>query len=218
MLQCNDVCKTFTGGRGELEALRDIGDSRSFAAARACLGDRSPLVRSYAAVAVTVIDPSRARPLIRRAARDDRSSTARIGYLDALFTLGERKALGDLTRLLRSRQCSVRSAAANTLANLELRPAERAEVRRAIDAALAVESTVAARSNLEGARRVLGRRAAFKPIADGGLPPGADVSNREQMMDWVRGDRESHANVRPRTAGADLQAARAAVRPRRRGR
>jgi len=24
MLQCNDVCKTFTGGRGELEALRDI--------------------------------------------------------------------------------------------------------------------------------------------------------------------------------------------------
>ena len=141
-----------------LEALRDIGDARSFAAARACLRDRSPLVRSYAAVAVAIIDPSRARPLLRRAVLGDRSSIARIGYFDGLFALGQRDALGGLLRLLRSRQYRVRCAAANTVANLELTPAERTEVRRAVDAALAVESTIAARSTLETASRALRRR------------------------------------------------------------
>jgi len=201
-----------------LEALRDIGDPRSFAAARACLRDRSSLVRSYAAVAVAVIDPARARALLGRAVRNDRSSTARVGYVDALFTLGERERLGDLLKLLKSRQYRVRCAAANTLATLDLTTDECVVVRRAVGVALAVEPTIAARSSLKRALRVLRRRAVIQPRVDGGLPPGLDVSNREQMMDWIQSERESRGTVTARMAAAARRAARAAARPPRRAR
>jgi len=140
-----------------LEALRDIGDPRTFAAARACLRDGSPLVRSYAAVALAVLDGARARAILDRAAPLERSSTARVGFAEARLALGDRAALRDLLRLLRSRQYRVRCAAANILSDADLMAVERVEVRRAIDAALAVEPTVAARSTLEAARRRLGR-------------------------------------------------------------
>jgi HEAT repeat protein len=61
------------------EALRDIADPRSFAAVRRGLQDRSPLVRSSAAVAASLVDPVRARPILHCAVRRDRSSTAGVG-------------------------------------------------------------------------------------------------------------------------------------------
>jgi hypothetical protein len=74
-----------------------------------------------------------------------------------LFEMGERGALTDLLRLLKSRQYRVRCGAASTLANLELAATEHAQVRAAVDAALAIEPTVAACSSLESARRTLRR-------------------------------------------------------------
>jgi HEAT repeat protein len=138
-----------------IEALQDIGDRRSFAALRACVRDPNPIVRSYAAVAAAVVDPARARPLIRRLAAAERSSQARVGHAEALFRLGDRAALATLLRLVKSSPYRVRCAVANTLADMELTAIERAEAVRAVEAALAVESTVAARSRLETARRAL---------------------------------------------------------------
>lgn len=169
-----------------IEALQDIGDRRSFAALRACVRDSNPIVRSYAAVAAAVVDPARARPLIRRLAVAERSSLARVGVLEASFSLGDRTALGRLLRLLGSRQFRVRCAVANTLTDVELTAAERIGALRAVRAGLSIEATVAARSTMETARRALMRAA--RPTA------------------------------RVRKAGADRPAARAAARPRRRGR
>src|SRR5215203_1429411 len=142
-----------------IEALQAISDPRSFGALRTCVRDPSSIVRSYAAVAAAAVDPARARPVIRRLAVSERWARARVGVFEASFRLGDRAVLGTLLRLLKSRQYRVRCATANTLASLQLTATERAQVRGAVDTALAIEPTVAARSSLETARQAVTRAA-----------------------------------------------------------
>jgi HEAT repeat protein len=179
-----------------VEALGYIGDPASYTAARASLKDPSAIVRSYAAVSAVLLGGPKARSAIVNAAGRERSARARVGLAEARFLLGDRAAVADVVYLLRSRQYRVRCAAANTLADLPLTRSERAEALRALGAALAVESTKAARSTIVAARRDLrqlaradaGATREKRPFVtvDGGLPDDLDMSNREHFADWMQ--------------------------------
>jgi HEAT repeat protein len=151
------------GDRDELvriaacEAAGDIGDKRAAPQLRRRLNDPSPLVRSYAASALGMLAVDGARGALVKASRRERSSIARVGLYEALVRLGEQSALQRLLALLRSKQYRVRSAVANTVAELPLDSESKSEVRRALREAIAVEQTVAAASSLKFALRRLRR-------------------------------------------------------------
>lgn len=140
------------------EALGDIGDPAATPALKRLLRDRHPVVRSYAASSLATVAGIRARPLLLRAASRDRSSLALVGHYGALVATGDQAYVDPLIRLLGSRQYRVRCASANTLADLPLQADDRTRAIRALQATLAIEPTIAARSTIEGVLRDLRRR------------------------------------------------------------
>jgi HEAT repeat protein len=139
------------------EAAGDIGDRRAAPQLRRRFNDPSPLVRSYAASASGLLGLQSARTALANASRHERSARARVGVCEALFRLGDQSSLQRLLALLRSKQGPVRSAVANTVAELPLNSESKREVRRALREALAAEQTVAATSSLKFALRRLRR-------------------------------------------------------------
>lgn len=119
------------------------------------LNDSSAVVRAYAAASLGRIGPAKMRRLLNDKRREERSVRARIGIAEGLLWLKDSSALAVLLRSLRSKQYRVRCAAANALAALPLTTRDRVQAADAINRALESETTVAARSSLENARRAV---------------------------------------------------------------
>lgn len=101
-----------------LEAVTSLGFLRDRGARRglyALLRDRSALVRSYAAAAIGRFGDSRDLQRLRDHLAREKNDAARLGYYDAIISLGDPSALPSLTGLLNSDDFEVRCAAATTL-------------------------------------------------------------------------------------------------------
>jgi HEAT repeat protein len=135
--------------------LQGIGDRVAAQPLRKALLDRSPLVRSYAASAIGVLEDHSARTILYQRLLKERSPRARVGLLHGLFRLGDKQQLWALVALLESKSYRVRCAVANTLADLPLTLAEKRDVVRHLNQRLKSETTVAARSSFESALKQL---------------------------------------------------------------
>jgi HEAT repeat protein len=112
------------------------------------LSHRSPLVRGYAASALGEIGDRRVADRLERALGHEDHPFVRVNVLYGLCRLGRGAMMGDVLGMLRHPRYRIRCAAASCLRDL----ANRRNARRiagAVEAALRVEETVAARSSLE---------------------------------------------------------------------
>jgi HEAT repeat protein len=136
------------------EALGAIGDRRAVGALWRALHDRSPLVRSYVVPAIGELGTRKDVARIERALQDERSAIAKVGYYAALHHLGRHHVVSELIKLLQSRNYRVRCAAANTLGGLASH-SHAGTIARALNTALKLEPTVAARSSLRSGLRAV---------------------------------------------------------------
>lgn len=140
----NDLVRLETAG-----ALGQIGDRRALRHLWSALEDKSALVRSYVAAAIGQLGSASDLARLKRVMANERSPTAKVGFFDALFSLGDMSSATDgLRRLLQSRNYRVRCAAANTLVGLDVREPEKKRVAASLEAALEAERTVAGREAL----------------------------------------------------------------------
>ena len=114
-----------------VSSLGFLGDRSARRGLYALLRDRSPMVRSYAAAAIGRLGDSRDLQRLRDQLAREKNDTARLGYYDAIISLGDPSALPSLIELLNSEDFEVRCAAATTL------------VRRLANASNAVQLGVA---------------------------------------------------------------------------
>lgn len=92
-------------------ALGHIGDARSLRAVYGALRDRYPGVRRYAAVSLADAGHREASPLLEKRLSEDTAKSARIGYLSALYLLGQSERLNELIELLHDPSYVVRHQA-----------------------------------------------------------------------------------------------------------
>ncbi len=140
------------------ESLGLIGDRTALRALWIALKDRSGLVRGYVASAIGDLGTNKDVVRLRRALARERSPRAKVGYYAALHKLGEREAIAELIKLLRSADYRVRCAAANNLGRLANRRREAETVSRALRAAMRGEPTAAARSSFRSSLRLVRER------------------------------------------------------------
>lgn len=134
------------------EVLGQIGDRRALRHLWSALQDRSALVRSYVAPAIGELGGKSVVARLKRALATERSSTAKVGFFTALYSLGDTSfAVDGLRGLLQSRKYQVRCATANTLASLRVSRAQHIDIAASLRAALKAEPTVAARQALRRA-------------------------------------------------------------------
>lgn len=137
-------------------AIGQIGDKRVVTKLWPALRDRSPLVRSYVAAAIGRLGNSRCLGRLKARLRSDRSSTARVGLLEGISSLGdEAVAVEGLLRLLKAKDYRVRCATANSLAAMGVSGERATQVREGVAQALRIEETRAARQALRRALRSL---------------------------------------------------------------
>jgi len=136
------------------ESLGYIGDRRALPKIWAAARDGHPLVRSYAAAAIGGLGRRPDRNRLERALKTERSDTARLGFYDALYRLGDKDRLFDVIALLRSQDYRVRCAAARTVSNFVNRT-NRGLILSALRLALTAEHSIPAREALrEGVRNI----------------------------------------------------------------
>jgi serine/threonine-protein kinase len=135
-----------------IEALAALDDRAAVPGIRACLHDADELVRKAAALALALLDDRAVIPLLEGQARRG-SELERANALAGLVLLGKSAYLRRLLNLLRSSDYLTRSAVSNVLAVMAPRldrPMTDAALA-ALDRALAIEATKAARSSLSTA-------------------------------------------------------------------
>jgi HEAT repeat protein len=116
------------------------------------LSDQDNLVRAHAASAVGILGGRSYLNQLRRGLSLERDESARIGFYEALFSLGEREMLGYLLMLLKSSDYRVRCAAANSL---DVMPLRKTETQTAITALKAANSKSLALADRTTVERVL---------------------------------------------------------------
>lgn len=138
------------------EAVGRIGDTRALAALWRALNDRSELVRSYAAAALGRLAGKHHVARLTALAEREVSALARIGFYDALYMLGERKATVAWTvDLLAHDDYRVRCAAANLLSAWRLTTRARRRIKAVVEQRIAREQSGAVREALERCGRAL---------------------------------------------------------------
>ena len=140
-------------------ALGQIGDERVLKHLWPVLQDPVPLVRSYAAAAIGRLGNRLSIERLKARLARERSSTARIGFYEAISSLGDESlAVEGLVRLFAAEDYSVRCAAANCLGEIHLSGPRVPQVRAALRQAVGAERTRAGREALLRAIRVLRSR------------------------------------------------------------
>lgn len=137
------------------EALEAIGDRQALSALRKAIHDPSPLVRSYIAEAIGKLGSARDIGKLVKELKKETSETAKVGFYQALYLLGQHNVLQDLLMLLQSSDYRVRCATANTLSVIYADESDASLVLRALRKALRQEPTVAARSSIRSTLRTL---------------------------------------------------------------
>lgn len=118
---------------------------------RAALRDSSPLVRSYAAAAIGSVGGPADRAVLRERLSCEKSDTARVGFVEALWLLGDRQTLNEALNLLNSDDYRVRCAISRTLANIFLTRNTKQTIESALRRRLRTERSLAAREAIQAA-------------------------------------------------------------------
>jgi HEAT repeat protein len=103
-----------------LESLALLEDRKALPKIVQLLSDREPVVRSYAATTIGELNGTAFLRNIQSGLATERIELARVGFYEALFSLGYRKTLPDMLMLLQSSNYHVRCAAANALESMPL--------------------------------------------------------------------------------------------------
>jgi HEAT repeat protein len=103
-----------------LESLDQIGDKSSLPLISEKLNDEHPIVRSYAAIAIADLGGKRYLAKLRHSLEIERTDRAKVGLVDALFTLGDTSQFPLLIELLSSSDYQTRCASAHSLSELDL--------------------------------------------------------------------------------------------------
>jgi HEAT repeat protein len=134
-----------------IQAAEEIGRSGARRAApslRRALNDSSALVRSYVAAALGGIGSASDRTRLEKHLSRETSDSARLGFYEALWLLGDKTVFNDALQLLTSPDYRARSATARalfvTFLSLRTRPRIIAALRRrfAIEPTKSVRSTI----------------------------------------------------------------------------
>jgi HEAT repeat protein len=143
-----------------VQAAESIGtrvNQRTRTALRRALNDKSPLVRSYVAAALGRTGGHSDRMLLRRRVVQERYGTAKLGFLEGLWLIGDRSVFADALRLVENRDYRVRCAAASALAFTFFNRHTRERIVAALRERLRRETTVAARSTIVRSLARIGR-------------------------------------------------------------
>ena len=140
------------------EALGLIGDKRTLPRLWKSLRDRSPLVRRYVCSAIGQLGDQADLRRLKRELKSERNDMTKLGYFDAIYSLGDRGIFPALLALLESKDYRVRCAVANTLSGEFVNSSNSKTVLAILRKALKDESTVAARSTLEASIRTIRKR------------------------------------------------------------
>jgi len=141
-----------------VESMVAIGDKKTLPKLWKAIHDPSPLVRSYAGGAIGSLGRKADIKRLGITLKKERSATAKIGILQALFELGETSVLPSIFELLKSKDYRVRCAVTNTLCDVIVNSTNFEIVLATLCKALIDESTVAARSTLDASIRTIKKR------------------------------------------------------------
>ena len=119
------------------------------------VSDASSLVRSYAAATIGALGTQKDLEKLQRLRKTERSPTARVGLLEAIYELGDKSVLYDLIALTEHHNYRIRCAAVNTLGNIDLAPSDRVCVLHSLLLRMKKEPTVAVMSSLKNGIRAL---------------------------------------------------------------
>jgi HEAT repeat protein len=115
-----------------LESLAYIGDKKSLPLIVLRLKDEEPLVRSYAATAISDLNGKKHLKALEHASKQECDELAKIGFACALFKFGDSHQLSWLIEQLASCNYLVRCAAANNITTLSLSRVQVKCVRAAV--------------------------------------------------------------------------------------
>jgi len=137
-----------------VDALANIGDRSAVPLLRSKLDDPDPLVRREVALALGRLGDTRSAPDLEKRA-SHATKMEKVGIYAGLVCLGRHQYLSSLLDLMTGADYHVRSAVANTLAQIlpSREPGTRKRVAAKLKSALAREVTVAVRSSIETALR-----------------------------------------------------------------
>jgi HEAT repeat protein len=130
------------------ESLDAPGSRKAARALRKTLRDRSALVRSYAATALGRTGFQSDRVRLRHSLSRERSDGVRLGILEGLWLLGDRKAFDEALQLVNSSDYRVRCATAGALAGTFLSRRTRPLIVASLVKRFDVEETRAVRSTI----------------------------------------------------------------------
>lgn len=132
-----------------LESLAEIGDRIALPLIAERLKDANPLVRAYAARSIAEFESHEFMPAIERASKTEKDENAKVGFADALFTLGDVSQFSVLLEFLSSGDYHVRCASANALSVADLTPVQLKAALEAVSHAASHALAVADRSTME---------------------------------------------------------------------
>lgn len=147
------------------EALGAIGDRNALSALFEALTDPSPLVRSYVAGAIGVLGNKRTIAKLEEKLALEKSDTARVGYYQALYTLGKHEVLPELLKLLHGKDYRVRCSTADVLAKVVANRSNAASILLALRKALRREPTVAGKDSIRSSIKAITRQYPRKQVA-----------------------------------------------------
>ena len=138
-----------------VESLAQIGDRTALPLIAERLEDEDPLVRAYAARSIAELEGHEFVAAIERASKTEEDENAKVGFADALFTLGDVKQFSVLLELLSSADYHVRSASANALSVADLTSVQLKAALEAVSHAAHHALAVADRSTMERVEKEL---------------------------------------------------------------
>ena len=144
-----------------IESLGQIGDKESLNLIAEKLDDRDPLVRAYAAQSIAELDGKQFITAIEKAAKTETDDSAKVGFANALFSLGDEGQFFVLLGFLSSSDYRVRCASANVLSVADLTSVQLKAALEAVSYAARHALAVADRSTMEHVQkklRVMSRR------------------------------------------------------------
>jgi len=137
------------------EALGEIRDMKVLKSLESALKDSSSLVRSYVAEAIAFIQGKKAKNTLTKHLASEDSQRVKISILAALYDIGYHEYLTDLLSQYNSPIYQDRCAIANLIAELRLVKSDMRIVKKFIRDKLKTESSVAVKSSLNNALKML---------------------------------------------------------------
>lgn len=141
------------------ESIGAIGDKQALTALWKSLDDKSPLVRSYVAGAIGELGNKKDMVKLADRLRKEKSDTSKVGYYQALYKLGKRDVLDELLHMLsHSKDYRVRCAVSKILSDIVQDKKGALFIQTALQKALRLEPTKAAKSSIRSSIRNIAER------------------------------------------------------------